>query len=104
MNTAIDTIESAEEPPIIKVKSDINPKMLPKILRYLGATTLGCSALSFAVQRVGELDSLGRFYSFLAFTCVLAACGFLCGVRLKEDKGARTFLSFSLVFIPALFL
>jgi hypothetical protein len=83
---------------------ELNPSRLPKVLRYIGAITLTLSAISFAVNRVGELDSLGKFYSFLIFTVVLAICGFGCALKLKEDKGARTFLGISLVFIPALFL
>jgi hypothetical protein len=85
-------------------EAPIKNSLLPRILRYLGATTLGLSALSFAIQRMGELDSMGRFYSFLGFTGVLALCGFFCALRIKEDKGARTFLGISLVFLPVLFL
>jgi len=105
MNRAIQ-IEEPEIEAILPARdsSSISPTILPKVLRYIGATTLGLSALSFAVRRAFEQDSIERFYSFLAFTALLAACGFLCGLRYKEDKGARTFLGVSLAFLPPLFL
>lgn len=90
---------------LMSPKGDIlHPSSLPKVLRYIGATTLGLSALSFAVHRVKDLDSLERYYSFLGFTGLLAAAGMFCALFLKEDKGARTFMGISLAFMPALFL
>ncbi len=74
------------------------------ILRGVGAVLLLSAALVFAVQRIGDLGALGRYYTFFGFTCVLAAAGVFCVLHLKDPKGARTLLAISSAFLPALFV
>jgi hypothetical protein len=76
---------------------------LPALLRFVGAVTLIASAATFMVQGWPEMDHLMRYYSFLGFTLLLTAAGFFCGLRLKEDKGARTFLATAATVIPVHF-
>jgi hypothetical protein len=77
---------------------------LPAILRYMGAFTLIGAALTFMLQRWPEIDNHQmRYFSFLGFTLLLTLCGFFCGIRIKEDKGARTFLGLSAAIIPVHF-
>lgn len=77
---------------------------IARLLRILGAVVLVASAVTFAMQGWSGLDSLGRYYAFLVFTVVLSAAGVFCGLTLKEDKGARTFLGLGAAFLPAHFL
>lgn len=65
---------------------------LASVLRTFGALILLGSALTFLIQRWDAASHLLRYFYFLGFTAVLALGGCFCGVRLKESKGARTFL------------
>jgi len=76
---------------------------LPTLLRVVGAVLLIVAALTFMAQRWGDLDHIQRYLSFLGFTGILAAAGFFCGVKIKEDKGARTFLAIAAAIIPVHF-
>ncbi len=76
---------------------------LTRILRRIGAVVLVCSAVAFLLQEWVNMDSLLRYYSFLGFTLFMSACGVYCGLRLQDDKGARTFLGVAALFLPAHF-
>ncbi len=76
---------------------------LTEILRKTGAIVLVAAALSFLIQGWNNWNSLERYYTFLGFTGSLAALGMLCGLALKDSKGARTFLAIATAFIPVHF-
>jgi hypothetical protein len=76
---------------------------VPELLRSLGSGVLCAAALVFMVQNWGSADDVVRTFYFLGFTATLAAAGFFCGVRMREDKGARTFLALAAAMVPALF-
>ena len=76
---------------------------LSRILRSIGGLVLITSACAFLLQEWVGLDSVIRYYSFLGFTLVLAGAGVFCGVKMREAKGARTFMSISALFLPAHF-
>ncbi|MDC0358069.1 hypothetical protein OAO01_04570 [Oligoflexia bacterium] len=76
---------------------------LPRLLRTLGALVLIVAAATFMLQGWGESNHLIRYGSFLIFTLVLAGAGFFCGLRMGEDKGARTFLAVAAAIIPVHF-
>jgi uncharacterized membrane protein len=84
-------------------KASINVDMLPKAMRWLGGIILTTAALTFIIQGWNDLNSIGRYYSFVQFSFVLTLCGIFCGVKVKEDKGARTFLGLATAMVPALF-
>ena len=65
---------------------------LTKTMRSCGTIVLTAAAISFLVQRWDTSTHILRYLYFLGFTCLLAFSGYLCGIRLKETKGARTFL------------
>jgi len=77
--------------------------MLPKILRIVGAIVLLSSALTFMAQGWETMSHMIRYFTFLGFTGLLAVLGFFCGLKVKEDKGARTFLGVAAAIIPAHF-
>ncbi len=75
-----------------------------KLLRWIGATILVASSVAFLLQGWSTTSpSMMPYYSFLGFTGLLAAAGFFCGLKLKEAKGARTFLGVAAAFLPAHF-
>jgi hypothetical protein len=73
------------------------------LLRRVGGLVLVCSALSFLLQRWVGMDSMFRYGSFLGFTLILSGLGLFCALVLREDKGARTFLTIAACFLPAHF-
>lgn len=76
---------------------------LPTVLRVVGSTLLCAAALVFMVQRWDGANDVQRYYHFLAFTGVVTAAGLFCGLRLREDKSARTFLGLVSAIVPAHF-
>ena len=77
---------------------------LSTLLRYIGSMTLIGSALTFLLQHWTAFgDHHLRYYSFLGFTVIITICGFFCGVKIKEDKGARAFLGLSAAIVPVHF-
>lgn len=76
---------------------------LPQILRWIGGISLLGSAATFLLGGWMEAEPLVRYYSFFALTSALSLAGVFCGLKLREDKGARTFLSLGTAFIPVLF-
>jgi hypothetical protein len=77
--------------------------VLPKLLRYVGSTVLIASALAFMAQNWSSGDDILRYFYFLGFTLVLSGAGVLCGLRIRDDKGARTFLGLAAAIVPAHF-
>jgi hypothetical protein len=77
--------------------------LLPRILRVLGAGIIFSCASIFLFQRWGVGNDIQRYLLLLAFTAVLTAGGFFCGLKLKESKGARTLLALTLAVTPVNF-
>lgn len=77
------------------------PQTMTRVLRWLGAITLIAAGSCYLVSSWMMASPITRFYGFLGFTAFLAAAGIFCGVRWHEDKGARTFLALSALFVPA---
>jgi hypothetical protein len=44
-----------------------------------------------------------RYLHFLGFTVVLTAAGLFCGLRIRDDKGARTFVGLAAAIVPVHF-
>lgn len=85
------------------VNDTASPELYPRILRWVGAGTLGVAALCFLVSGWVDGSPLLRTGSFLGFTALLSAAGIFCAARWQEDKGARTFLALACAFLPANF-
>lgn len=77
---------------------------LTLVLRRLGGLVLIASAITFVIQKWYEVDPLSRYFTFLGFTVVLSGFGVYCGLKLKDDKGARTLLAIAASFLPAHFI
>jgi hypothetical protein len=76
---------------------------LPRLLRWIGASVLAVAAFTFMVQSWEHGDDITRYYHFLAFTGALGAAGLFCGVRIRDEKGARTFLGLAAAMVPVHF-
>ncbi len=76
---------------------------LPRLLRWIGGAVLVVAAFTFMLQSWERADDLARYYHFLAFTGTLTVAGFFCGLRIREEKGARTFLGLAAGAVPVHF-
>lgn len=95
----------SEESEVLEVpEQQENASRISRVMRVLGAIVLIASAVSFAMQSWAGMEALGRYYTFLGFTAILSAAGVFCGLRMKEDKGARTLLALAAAFLPAHFV
>lgn len=93
-------LERKKDADVAQVKSVAKTKaqLLGRILRGLGALTLIAASSTFLLQRWDVLDHVGRYFSFLGFIGILTVLGFISGLKLADDKAARTFLSLALGF------
>ncbi len=74
-----------------------------KVLRMLGACLVIAATSTFMVQQWSEGSDVTRYLTLLALTAVLCAAGFLCGLGVREARGARTLLGLVLAAIPVHF-
>jgi hypothetical protein len=88
---------------ITVTKQQNKGRSIPGILRFIGTIILLVSAGAFMLQSWQTMSHLMRYGCFLGFSISLAGAGFLCGLRLKEDKGARTFLAVAAAIVPVHF-
>lgn len=76
---------------------------LAGLLRLAGAIILISAALSFMLKQWPGASYVVRYFYFLGFTTVLSFAGFLTGLRIRDDKGARTFLAVTAAIVPVHF-
>ncbi len=76
---------------------------IPQLLRWMGGAVLVAAAFVFMIQSWETGDDVGRYYHFLGFTGSLAAVGFFCGLRIGDEKSARTFLGLTAGMVPVHF-
>jgi hypothetical protein len=73
------------------------------LLRILGSLVILAAAGIFLFQRWGEMSHLVRYLSFLGFTAGVCAAGLVCGLGIKENKGARCLLAIVATLVPVHF-
>jgi hypothetical protein len=93
-------LDAARGAPPEPTKEAVLAHSLSKILRMVGAIVIILASATFLFQRWESSDHIMRYFSFLGFTAVLSVAGFLCGLKIREDKGARTFLAIAAALIP----
>jgi hypothetical protein len=76
---------------------------VPRLLRCIGASVLVVAAFTFMLQSGEQGDDVARYFHFLGFTATLGVAGFFCGLRIRDEKGARTFLGLSAAAVPVHF-
>ncbi len=104
--SCVDTSQTDQTP--VEVKNDrpspaARMSTMTKLVRMVGAGLLVVSASTFMIQQWDLGNDLVRYLVLLGHTSVLAAAGFFCGIKIKESRGARTFLGLVLVSIPVHF-
>lgn len=82
---------------------DVHVAGLGRLLRGIGAAVLLAAASSFLLQHWEAGNDLERYAGLLGLTALLAVAGIATGVRLRESKGARTFLALATAVVPAHF-
>lgn len=92
-----------EQPKSALVKNIFKDVSLPAVLRVAGASVLVTAAATFLLQDWGSLNHNLRYFAFLAFSIVLTLAGFLCGIRIRDSRGARTFLGVVAGIVPVHF-
>lgn len=70
------------------------------LLRYIGVGVLTAAMATFMFQRWDTMTQVSRYFSFLAFTGGVCISGLLCGLKIGENKGARTLLGAVVTLIP----
>jgi hypothetical protein len=70
------------------------------LLRYIGVGVLMAAMATFMFQRWDTMTQVSRYFSFLAFTAGVCISGLLCGLKIGENKGARTLLGAVVTLIP----
>ena len=90
----------SEERLTAAVKERDKISRLGSMLRYVGVAVIIAAMGTFMFQRWGGMTQVSRYFSFLAFTGVVCASGLLCGLKIGENKGARTLLGVVVTLIP----
>ena len=72
-------------------------------LRGIGSLVLLVAASIFLFNNWESGSDLMRYGSLLGLTVVIAVTGFVCGLRIKESKSARTLLGMTLALVPVNF-
>ena len=70
------------------------------VLRSIGVAVLMAAIGTFMFQRWSDMTHMSRYFAFLAFTAGVCASGLLCGLKIGENKGARTLLGAVVVLMP----
>ena len=70
------------------------------MLRTLGAVLVAAATSTFMLQQWNEGSDVIRYLTLLAVTAMLAGAGFVCGIGVRESRGARTFLALVIAAVP----
>jgi len=89
------TLALPEKPPPLR-------RRLSDILRLCGAAILLAAGASFLAQGFAGWTSLERIFAFLVFTLSISGAGYLCGIKLKDPRGARVAVGIAALMIPVL--
>ena len=78
-------------------------ELLTQLLRFVGALVLIAAASVFLVQNWARGDDISRYAMLLGFSGLMTIAGLLCGVGIRESKGARTLLGLVATIMPVHF-
>jgi hypothetical protein len=83
----------------IKESTLLPNNRLAQALRWSGAFIISISAITFLLQSPISSWPSGRLIGFLGFIVTLGLCGFLSGLKIREQKAARIFLGLGAVLV-----
>lgn len=94
------SIKRSEEQ--VKAASQERDKMsrVGGFLRFVGVSVLVVAMGVFMFQRWEEMTQMSRYFTFLAFTAGVCVAGLVCGLKIQENKGARTLLGTVALLLP----
>jgi hypothetical protein len=92
--------KQSEERLNVAVKEREKISQMGTVLRYIGVAVLMAATGAFMFQRWGDMTHMSRYFTFLAFTAGVCGAGLLCGLKIGENKGARTLLGAVVVLLP----
>lgn len=72
-------------------------------LRFIGSCLLIVGAISYLLEGWYAVGHVSRYLKFLGVTGLLSTAGVLTAVKLKENRGARTFLVLAAAALPVNF-
>ena len=75
---------------------------LSRILRWSGGLVLAAAGITFMFQGLYSFTPMTRHWILLTICTLLGAMGLVTGVAMKESKGARSFLAFTVASFPVL--
>lgn len=94
-------LDSPVEEPRVRPESAL--ARLPGIMRWMGAGAVIVAGVLFMLQGIHSIGFMSRHWIFLGITAGLGTLGLFLGTRLKETRGARTFLGLAVASLPVLF-
>ena len=89
--------------PVRPGRASDDPALLTRVLRVVGSLLMLASASTFMLQRWQEGNDLLRYAMLLGHAVLLAIAAYYCGVKVRESRGARTFLALLLPIVSACF-
>ena len=98
--------EPSTDPPDVEVETPDRSKRLSSVsnvLRTIGAVLVVAAISTFMLQQWSDGNDVIRYLTLLALTATLTGAGLVCGLGVKESRGARTFLALVIVAVPVHF-
>jgi hypothetical protein len=96
-------LEPVQADPFVKPAAPDDPALLTRVLRVAGSVLLIAAACTFMLTYWQSGNDLIRYGMLLGQTVLLAVAAYFCGVKVRESRGARTFLALLLAVVPANF-
>lgn len=98
-----ETIHSDIQSPRCTDPPEVQVQHLAQLLRFVGAMILVAAASVFLVQNWGRGNDISRYTMLLGYTGLMTVSAFLCGLKIRESKGARTLLGLVSLIMPVHF-
>lgn len=73
------------------------------MLRAIGAVLVVAATSTFMLQQWTGGNDIVRYLTLLGLTAMLTGAGLVCGLGVRESRGARTFLALVIVAVPVHF-
>ena len=82
------------------MEKDTKLQQLFQLLRWCGAAMIVTAAGTFLVQSWDQTGDVKRYLALLGTTALLPVVGYVCGIRLREDRSARVLVLTFLALLP----
>lgn len=96
-------MEKIVQPSIESVEINATSSGVASFLRFIGSCLLIVGAISYLLEGWYAVGHVSRYIKFLGVTGLLSTAGVLTALKLKENRGARTFLVLAAAALPVNF-